>query len=293
MANESEEVGATRTTQLERVAASVGASRPLVSPDSFSGLSSWAEWIDHFEAVALVNGWDDEKKRLWLPVRLTGKAQTAWKRLSSETKDDYEAAKEELQKRFEPESKRKLYFVEFQARRRKRDESWGDFADELRVLAEKALPELDDKAKELLALERYLGELDNPQVAFAVRQREPKTVDKAVTATLEIQSYLRPGLRQELNASAVAEEAEAHSISVTSSSGSGQDAVVEMLKALTERLERLETSLGGTVAGKRPMRTTGTGGGGGSKRIVCYRCGQVGHIARNCAAEGKCSKQGN
>ena len=111
MANESEEVGATRTTQLERVAASVGASRPLVSPDSFSGLSSWAEWIDHFEAVALVNGWDDEKKRLWLPVRLTGKAQTAWKRLSSETKDDYEAAKEALQKRFEPESKRKLYFV--------------------------------------------------------------------------------------------------------------------------------------------------------------------------------------
>ena len=64
MASESEEVGATRTTQLERVAASVGASHPLVSPDSFSGLSSWAEWIDHFEAVALVNGWDDEKKRL-------------------------------------------------------------------------------------------------------------------------------------------------------------------------------------------------------------------------------------
>ena len=129
-----------------------GASRPLVSPDSFSGLSNWAEWIDHFEAAALVNGWDSETKRLWLPVRLTGKAQTAWKRLSPETKQNYEAAKEALQKRFEPDSKRKLYFVEFQARRRKRDESWSDFADELRVLAEKALPELDEKAKELLAL---------------------------------------------------------------------------------------------------------------------------------------------
>eukprot|EP00731_Ephydatia_muelleri_P018416 Em0011g456a len=236
-----------------------GASRLLVSPDSFSGLSNWAEWIDHFEAAALVNGWDSEKKRLWLPVRLTGKAQTAWKRLSPETKQNYEAAKEALQKRFEPDSKRKLYFVEFQARRRKRDESWSDFADELRVLAEKALPELDQKAKELLALEIYLGELDYPQVAFAVRQREPKTIDEAVTATLEIQSYLRPGVRQEVNAATVAEEVGAQSIAATLSTSSGQDTVLEILKILSARLERLESSLGDAAATRRPMRTTGTG----------------------------------
>ena len=269
-----------------------GASRPLVSPDSFSGLSNWAEWIDHFEAAALVNGWDSETKRLWLPVRLTGKAQTAWKRLSPETKQNYEAAKEALQKRFEPDSKQKLYFVEFQARRRKRDESWSDFADELRVLVEKALPELDEKAKVLLALERYLGELDNPQVAFAVRQREPKTVDEAVTATLEIQSYLRPGVRQEVNAATVAEEVGAQSIAATLSTSSGQDTVLDMLKTLSARLERLESSFGDAAAARRPMRTTGTGVEGRGKRIVCYKCGQVGHIARNCtAAESNRSKQ--
>ena len=107
-----------------------------MSPDSFSGLSNWAEWIDHFEAAALVNanGWDNEMKRLWLPVRLTGKAQTAWKRLSPETKQNYEAAKEGT-KNVLSQTVSKLYFVEFQARRCKRDESWSDFADELRVLA--------------------------------------------------------------------------------------------------------------------------------------------------------------
>ena len=126
-----------------------GASRPLMSPDSFSGLPNWAEWIDHFEAAALVNRWGNKKKRLWLPVRLTWKAQTAWKQLSPETKQNYEAAKEALQKRFEPDSKRKLYFVEFQARRCKRNESWSDFTDELQILAVKALPELDDKSKRI------------------------------------------------------------------------------------------------------------------------------------------------
>ena len=55
--------------------------RPLVSPDTYSGDRNWTEWVEHFEAAALVNGWDDPTKLLWLPVRLTGKAQTAWRRL--------------------------------------------------------------------------------------------------------------------------------------------------------------------------------------------------------------------
>ena len=121
-----------------------------------------------------------------IPVRLTGKAQTAWKRLTPDAKSSYAAAKEALQKRFEPESKRKLYLVEFQTRRRRPSEQWNDvdFGDELRVLADKAFPELDDKAKELLSLERYLGELDNPQIAFTVWQKQPKTLDEAVMCTL-------------------------------------------------------------------------------------------------------------
>ena len=150
--------------------------RPLVSPDTFSGATSWTDWIEHFEAVAVLNNWDDAAKLRWLPVRLSGKAQTAWKRLSPEVKADYEAAREALEKRFEPESKHSFYFVEFQARdARRRSPAWSDFADELRVLADKALPEIEDKAKELLTIERFLGELTNPQVAFAVRLRQPRT----------------------------------------------------------------------------------------------------------------------
>ena len=55
-----------------------------VSPDALFGSTSWTDWIEHFEAVSMLNGWDDAAKLRWLPVRLSGKAQTAWKRLSPE-----------------------------------------------------------------------------------------------------------------------------------------------------------------------------------------------------------------
>ena len=84
---------------------------------------------------------------------MTGKAQSAWKRLNQEAKAQYNTAKEALRKRFEPESRRELYAVEFQTRRRRRDETWEELADSLRLLADKAFPDLQEDAKEQLSLD--------------------------------------------------------------------------------------------------------------------------------------------
>ena len=56
---------------------------------------------------------------VWLRVRLTGRAQTAYKRLDTDTGNSYKAVKEALKSRFEPESKRGLYAAEFAARSKK------------------------------------------------------------------------------------------------------------------------------------------------------------------------------
>ena len=65
--------------------------------------------------------------------------------------------------------------------------------DELHVL--KALPDIEDEVKELLTIEHLLSELNNLQVAFTVRQRQPKTLDVAVACTLETGSYLLRGAK--------------------------------------------------------------------------------------------------
>jgi hypothetical protein len=45
--------------------------------------------------------------------------------------------------------------AEFETRRKKHMEGWADLAEDLRSLAEKALPYMQAEAKECLALQKY------------------------------------------------------------------------------------------------------------------------------------------
>ena len=85
-----------------------------------------------------------------------------------------------LKERFDPSSRRALYLAELLGRKKRRGEDWAAFAEDLNTLVDRAYPELQDDAREQLALTHYLGQLEHPQLAFSVKQRRPKTVDEAV-----------------------------------------------------------------------------------------------------------------
>ena len=124
----------------------------------------------HFENVADVNEWNDGMKLKWIKVRLIGRAQKAFQHLGDEARESYAGSKAAPRSRFEPESKQSRYRAELETRRKKRDEGWADFAEDLRVLSEKAYPQIQPQARELLAVNAYLKQI-NPQLAFAVRQK--------------------------------------------------------------------------------------------------------------------------
>ena len=54
---------------------------------------------------------------------------------------------------------------------------------------DKAFPDLQQEAREHLALRSYLQQLEQPQVAFGVRQKCPTTLDEEVSLTLEMETY--------------------------------------------------------------------------------------------------------
>ncbi|KAL5473844.1 hypothetical protein EMCRGX_G028406 [Ephydatia muelleri] len=168
-------------------------SKPLLIPEPFSGdCGNWQEWIDHFESVAVVNKWDTDGDKLkWLRVRLTGKAHTVFMKLPENTRKDYGECVKALKKRFFPDSKKELYVAELHTRAKRDDEDWASFGDALRVLSDRAYADLEERARERLALNQFLSQIENPQVAFGVKQKRPQNVEEAVTATIELESYLR------------------------------------------------------------------------------------------------------
>ena len=121
------------------------------------------------------------------------------------------------------------------------------------MLADKAFRELQEQ-----------GQLDNPQVAFNVKQKRPATLIDTVSSTLEMESYLLPC------PSKVATE------SVIAAVHSKQDLMMDMLQGMMERLDRLEKQM--------CPKSTLTGPSSPTNPIICHKCGQEGHFARGCAS---------
>ena len=278
------------------------ATKPLIVPEPFTGegSTSWEDWINHFESAAAVNKWEDADKLLWLRARMTSRAQKAYKNLPDAARGSYDACKTALQERFEPASKKDLYRTEFYARKKGKAEDWASLAEDIKTLANRAFSNLEEAAREHLALTHYLEQLDNPQVAFSVKQKRPKSVDEAVTATLEMESYM-------LNSSGVAtgHGGQAGAMAPPSTGGdpivaavqSKQDTMMGMMQSMMERLEQLETQRRPAPPTRRfkPWQQTGSGpngGGGAQQPVTCFRCGKEGHIARGCRAL-KPAPQGN
>ena len=151
------------------------------------------------------------------------------------------------------------------------------------MLANKAFPQLQNNAKEQLGLNHYLGQLTNQQISFNVRQKRPRTLDEAVSATLELESYLVPA---GLQAAGVPPS------QVVSRVYQSQDTMMEMLGKIMERLDRLESDNATpptrrSVQQPRQRAATQRRENPASQRdsptprkpVVC----QEGHFARGCA----------
>ena len=96
------------------------------------------DWIEHFESVATLAGWNDHFKLVHLASALRGTARAFYRSCTPAQKNNYNLLVAELKKRFTPVQLTAVQTQLFHSRRQGAKESVDDFAQELRKLHSRA-----------------------------------------------------------------------------------------------------------------------------------------------------------
>ena len=153
--------------------------------------------------------------------------------------------------------------------------------DDLLRLIDRVFPTLQFKGKEQLDLFRYLDQLETMQVFFGVKQRQPKTVHKAVSSTLELEAKPQSRSISHIDSQ---KEPVVENIQVA------QRDMMGTMQKLVEWMEKVETAatqqrfptmqkVGGSMS---PGHSRGRQWSPGVQ-IICRRCNQPEYYARGCA----------
>ena len=248
-----------------------------VLPEKFDGSGNFDDWVSNFDCISAINGWNEREMALWLRAHVTGKAHVAYKCFSHEIQENFTQIKAALRERFEPSSKQAYYRIEFERREKQDAEDWADFGDDLLSLANRAFPDLQEQAREQLALLRFFTQLPKlSPVCLAVKQRKPKCVREAVEITRELESYLHTSpldFRHNDETENCSEQLiQLHSL-------------LQKLQQVQERLADLEAATSSAKLGAVSEQSARKREITGYHPKVCHKCKQPGHYARGCAAK--------
>ena len=227
-------------------------------------------------------------------VGLTGKAQPVFQYLVTETQASLELALAALKERFEPSSQKTRYQAELQTlgrRKLRAGQAWQKTSSCIQTRCTLTWKIMQGRHS---ALNANLGLLDNPQVAFGVKQGTPANLDAAIAATLELESYLsHKAVFFSVKEEKITESEQIEAISVSNYK------LVTLVDKLINTVEKFEA---GSSEGIGKLFTrTGCQENGGVRQgwrenglntttyrgIICWNCGKGRHIARWCKSRRK------
>ena len=167
-----------------------------------------------------------------------------------------------------------------------RNEDWAVYGEDLKQLADKAYHGFEDAARENFAMNQYLPQFTNPQVAFSVKQAKPKTVDEAVRLTLEMESYLQPQRPENISSVELEDShCETETIATVTHKTNPDDSLGQLLR----RIDGIEAELKclrppSSLESGRDSGVKSTSGRMEQQRrsLKCWSCGASSHKSRDC-----------
>ena len=269
--------------------------RDLMKVPAFDGKEEWRVWVTRFETIADRLQLDEDQRLDHLLQRLEGQAATvAFTLLPPAVLHNYRDLKAELSSRFQLVETTKIFEARFTRRNQRHDESVEAYASELKMLYDRAHPQRDRRTREEDLVRRFLDGLQDEEARFEVEfHKEPTTVDEAV---FNVATYLQMRGKQDERRYRRPTRRATEKLSEPQFDSSGtrrqwsrdtggkcfsysnqqprqyNEPKDEILTKILKRLDDLESKYDTAKKGK-PNR---------KQDVVCYRCQQKGHFAREC-----------
>ena len=250
--------------------------RREVTPNKYDGRTKWRDYYTHFSACQKLNQWTESEACHWLATRLEGPALAVLQEDVAEM--TLEGLLSRLEERFGRGQSAENYLLELKARRRQPKETIPELGQAIRELTSLAYPDMSRDVRERLAKEHFKDAVNDQQLRTAIFQCKPATLDEAVTAALEMESFLQAEMARVRPKST-------SNLNPFSRVLSESSEVEERLKKIENDMQQLLTTVSSSNVQQRGQQVKVR-----EVDAVCYYCGEVGHFKRNCPV---CSRSGN
>ena len=258
-------------------------SRMEARPDKFDGRVSLREYLVHFESCGQINGWGEDEKATWLAASLKPDvimALTGDRQINEMT---YEEMVNCLEKRFGPVQSPENYLNELKGRRRLVKESLREFAQDIRRLSALAYPAFPPDLKDQMARDHFKDAVDDPEIRAAIFRAKPATMDEALSASLDMESFLRT------------ERGRARGRPPFGRAMQEQEMVPDDRQWKQKMMANMQRLIDGqnsqqnqnypprAIHNNSPRRAAGPNPSIGGKQVgACHHCGSVGHYVQFC-----------
>ena len=236
--------------------------RSALPTPTFDGSTDVEDFISQFEKVADFMSWKDEEKAIRFQMAISG---TARKGLTAHT---FDGICTQLKSRYQLSETGSVALLK--ALKWKSSDNVHEFAAYVRRLVSTAFSELDEGQQE----QRAIKELTNALPAscntliWELRNRTPGTYEEVIDM---IQSFNEMTVTPRVN------KVETEEVSNLRKEVTAQAELIKQMIATQQEMQKQQQQLLSALSTNKPRRD--------NSRIVCYRCRQEGHIARNCKAD--------
>ena len=159
---------------------------PVRLPEDFDGKQPLKEYLMHFERCAIVNGWNEEDKAMFLTVSLRGDSRKLLSGLTELECKHYSKIVERLQLRFGVE--KQLHQARLLNRRQFEGESLPMLATDIRSMVDLAYQDLGVAVQERFAVQHFIDALYDKDDRLYLRREKPETLDQALSLARELES---------------------------------------------------------------------------------------------------------